>query len=139
MTTKNDSNYFAENPQYHMFLHPEFPSYEEQMAARDRMLDKNPGLVFIGCHLASLEWSVDELGKWLDKYPNTAVDMAARMGQLFYQTRDNREKVRDFFHQIPGQNFIWNRHYRPRSGKGIVSKPDARNLAQRLGIFGNQP
>ena len=97
MTTKNDSNYFAENPQYHMFLHPEFPSYEEQMAARDRMLDKNPELVFIGCHLASLEWSVDELAKWLDKYPNTAVDMAARMGQLFYQTRDDREKVRNFF------------------------------------------
>jgi predicted TIM-barrel fold metal-dependent hydrolase len=23
--------------------------------------------------------------------------MAARMGQLFFQTRDNREKVRDFF------------------------------------------
>jgi predicted TIM-barrel fold metal-dependent hydrolase len=44
-----------------------------------------------------LEWSVDELAKWLDKYPNAAVDMAARMGQLFYQTRDNREKVRDFF------------------------------------------
>jgi predicted TIM-barrel fold metal-dependent hydrolase len=97
MTTKNDSGYFSRNPQYHMFLHPEFPSYEEQMAARDRMLDKNPGLVFIGCHLASLEWSVDELAKWLDKYPNNAVDMAARMGQLFYQTRDNREKVRDFF------------------------------------------
>ena len=97
MTTKNDSNYFANNPKYHMYLHPEFPSYEEQMAARDRMLDKNPDLIFIGCHLASLEWSVDELAKWLDKYPNTAVDMAARMGQLFYQTRENREKVRDFF------------------------------------------
>jgi len=97
MTTKNDSNYFANNPQYHMYLHPEFPSYEEQMAARDRMLDKNPDLVFIGCHLASLEWSIDELAKWLDKYPNAAVDMAARMGQLFYQTRDDREKVRDFF------------------------------------------
>jgi predicted TIM-barrel fold metal-dependent hydrolase len=61
------------------------------------MLDKNPELVFIGCHLASLEWSVDELAAWFDKYPNTAVDMAARMGQLFFQTRDNREKVRDFF------------------------------------------
>jgi len=61
------------------------------------MLDKNPDLVFIGCHLASLEWSIDELAKWLDKYPNAAVDMAARMGQLFYQTRDDREKVRDFF------------------------------------------
>ncbi len=97
MTTKNDSNYFANNPKYHMYFHPEFPSYEEQMAARNRMLDRNPDLVFIGCHLASLEWSVDELGAWLDKYPNTAVDMAARMGQLYYQTRDNHEKVCEFF------------------------------------------
>lgn len=97
MTTKNDSNYFAENPKYHMFLHPEFPSYEEQMAARDRMLDKNPTLIFIGCHLGSLEWSVDELANFLDRFPNAAVDMAARMGQLFYQTRENHEKVRAFF------------------------------------------
>jgi len=97
MTTKNDSNYFSNNPQYHMYLHPEFPSYEEQMAARDRMLDKNPELVFIGCHLASLEWSVEELSKFLDRYPNAAVDMAARMGQLFYQTRENHEQVRNFF------------------------------------------
>ena len=80
-----------------MYLHPDFPSYEEQMAARDRMLDKNPGMVFIGCHLASIEWSVDELEKWLDKYPNTAVDMAALMGQLYYQTHTHREKVRSFF------------------------------------------
>ncbi|MBN1820876.1 MAG: amidohydrolase family protein [Prolixibacteraceae bacterium] len=97
MTTKNDSSYFAENPQYHMFLHPDMPSYEEQMAARDRMLDKNPNLIFIGCHLASLEWDVDVLATFLDRYPNSAVDMAARMGQLFYQTRENREKIRSFF------------------------------------------
>ncbi len=97
MTTKNDSNYFANNPQYHMYLHPEFPSYEEQMAARDRLLDKHPDLVFIGCHLASLEWSVDEMTRFLDRYPNAAMDMAARMGQLYYQTVEDREKVRDFF------------------------------------------
>lgn len=99
MTTRNDSSYFARHPEYHMFLHPGFPSYEEQMAARDRMLDKNPGLVFIGCHLASIEWNVDTLAAWLDKYPNTAVDLAARMGQLYFQTRDDREKVRNFFIQ----------------------------------------
>ncbi len=97
MTTKNDSNYFAENPQYHMYLHPEYPSYEEQMAARDRMLEKHPDLVFIGCHLASLEWSVDEMARFLDRFPNASMDMAARMGQLFYQTAEDREKVRDFF------------------------------------------
>jgi len=97
MTTKNDSSYFAQNPHYHMFKHPELPSYEEQMVARDRMLDKNPDLIFIGCHLASLEWSVDTLSEWLNKYPNAAVDMAARLGQLFYQTREDRDKVRNFF------------------------------------------
>lgn len=97
MTTKNDSGYFSRNPQYHMYLHPEFPSYEEQMAARDRMLEKNPDLVFIGCHLASLEWSVDVLADFFDRFPNASADMAARMGQLFYQTREDREKVRNFF------------------------------------------
>ena len=25
MTVSGDSSYFAENPQYHMFLHPEYP------------------------------------------------------------------------------------------------------------------
>lgn len=97
MTTRNDSSYFSRHPEYHMFLHPEMPSYQEQMAARDRMLEKNPGLVFIGCHLASLEWSVGELAKFLDRFPNAAVDMSARMGQLFFQTCDDRGKARRFF------------------------------------------
>ncbi|MCF6224612.1 MAG: amidohydrolase [Flavobacteriaceae bacterium] len=97
MTTNNDKKYFKEYPQYHMYKHPDLPSYEEQIAARDRMLDKNPDLVFMGVHLGSLEWSVDELAKRLDKYPNMSVDMAARIGQLFYQTKEDREKVRQFF------------------------------------------
>jgi predicted TIM-barrel fold metal-dependent hydrolase len=99
MTTKNDSGYFSRHPEYHMYLHPEFPSYQEQMAARDRMLEKNPDLIFIGCHLGSLEWSVDTLAEFLERFPNAAVDMAARMGQLFYQTHENRERVRNFFIQ----------------------------------------
>ena len=97
MTTNNDRNYFRQNPQYHMYLHPDFPSYEQQIAARDRVLEKNPDLIFVGAHLGSLEWSVDELGKAFDRFPNMAVDMAARMGQLFYQTHSDRGKVRDFF------------------------------------------
>ena len=97
MTTNNDLNYFREHPEYHMYKHPDLPSYEDQVAARDRMLEKNPDLIFVGAHLGSLEWSVDELAKTLDKYPNMAVDMAARMGQIFYQTHFDREKVREFF------------------------------------------
>jgi hypothetical protein len=97
MTTNNDRNYFRQHPEYHMYKHPDLPSYEDQIAARDRMLQKNPDLVFVGAHLGSLEWSVDELAKTLDRFPNMAVDMAARMGQLFYQTHFEREKVRAFF------------------------------------------
>lgn len=96
MTVSGDSSYFAENPQYHMFLHPDFPSYEDQINARDRLLDKHPDLVFIGCHLGSLEWSVDELARHFDKYPNMAVDMAARICHLQFQSMTDRKKVRDF-------------------------------------------
>ncbi len=96
MTVRSDSNYFARNPQYHMYLHPEFPSYEDQINARDHFLEKNPDLTFIGCHLGSLEWNVDSLAIRLDKYPNMAVDMSARICHLQYQTITNRKKVRDF-------------------------------------------
>ncbi len=99
MTTNNDRNYFTNNPKYHMYLHPELPSYKEQIAARNKMLEKHPELVFIGCHLASLEWSVDELALFLDRFPNASVDMAARMGQLYFQAQSNNKKVRDFFIQ----------------------------------------
>lgn len=97
MSVNNDRVYFEEHAQYHMYKHPELPSYEEQIAARDRMLEKNPDLIFVGAHMGSLEWSVDELAKRLDKFPNMSIDLAARIGQVFYQTIEDREKVRDFF------------------------------------------
>jgi predicted TIM-barrel fold metal-dependent hydrolase len=61
------------------------------------MLEKHPDLIFIGAHLGSLEWSVDELAKRLDKFPNMAVDMAERISHLQYQALTHRQKVRDFF------------------------------------------
>ena len=97
MTVKNDREYFKSHPEYHMFLHPEFPSYEDQINARDRMLDKHPVLTFIGAHLGSLEWDVDEIAKRLDKYPNMAVETAARISHLQHQAVSNHNKVYDFF------------------------------------------
>lgn len=96
MTVNNDRNYFREHPQYHMFLHPEFPSYQDQIDARDRFLEKHPDLQFVGAHLGSLEWSVDELATRLDKFPKMAVDMAARIPHLQYQSQQDRMKVRNF-------------------------------------------
>lgn len=97
MTVKGDKDYFSKHPEYHMYLHPEYPSYEAQIRARDHMLAKHPDLQFIGAHLASLEWSVDELAKSLDQFPNMAVDMAERISHLQYQAVTDWQKVHDFF------------------------------------------
>lgn len=96
MTVNNDRAYFKAHPLYHMFLHPNMPRWEDQIAARDRMLAAHPKLRFIGVHLASLERDVDELAAFLDRFPNATVDMAARIGQMQYQSQRDREKVRRF-------------------------------------------
>ena len=93
MTVNNDRRYFKEHPEYHMYLHPDYPSYEDQIDARDRMLEKHPDLRVVAAHLASLEWDVDELAKRLERFPNLAADMAARI--CHFQVQD-REKVRKF-------------------------------------------
>lgn len=96
MTVTSDRDYFSNHPQYHMYLHKEMPSYQDQLIARDRILDKFPGLPFIGAHLASIEWSIDELAVWLNKYPSTGVDLAERVCHLQHQASENPGKVRDF-------------------------------------------
>lgn len=97
MTTDNDRSYFRDHPQYYMYLHPEEPSYEMLMAARDRFVAFHPKLSFVGAHMASLEWSVDRLAVWLDRFPNANVDIAARITQIQYQSNHDYQKVRDFF------------------------------------------
>jgi predicted TIM-barrel fold metal-dependent hydrolase len=96
MTVENDRSYFKDHPEYHMYLHPEYPSYQDQLNARDSMLTKHPNLKFIGCHLGSLEWNVDDLARTLDRFPNMAVDLAARICHLQYQSAKDPEKVRNF-------------------------------------------
>ena len=96
MTIKGDQGYFTKNPKYHMYLHKEYPSYQDQIDARDRMLVKHPNLKFIGAHLGSLEWNIDKLANHFDQFPNVAVDMAARIPHLQFQSIDNWEKVREF-------------------------------------------
>ncbi|MBA4056899.1 MAG: hydrolase, partial [Marivirga sp.] len=118
MTVKNDKEYFKNHPEYHMFLHPEYPSYEDQIDARDRFLEKHPDMRFVGAHLGSLEYDVDELAKRLDKFPNMAVDLAARIPHLQFQSKDNREKVRAFL--IKYQDRII---YATDSGISLASDP----------------
>jgi predicted TIM-barrel fold metal-dependent hydrolase len=88
-----DYDYYKENPQWYMYLHPDHPRKEVILAARDHLLAENPKLRVVGAHLGSMETDVDEIAKRFDRYPNFAVDTAARMEYLMIQPR---EKVRNF-------------------------------------------
>lgn len=97
MTTRGDREYFSAHPEYHMFAHPEWPSYEEQLAARDRLLARHPKLQFVALHLASLEWDVERIAAFLKRHPAASIDLAARLVHLKLQASKDPEKVRQFF------------------------------------------
>jgi predicted TIM-barrel fold metal-dependent hydrolase len=88
-----DYDYYKENPEWYMYLHPDHPRKEIILAARDHLLAENPKLRVVGAHLGSMETDVAEIAKRFDRYPNFAVDTAARMEYLMLAPR---EKVRNF-------------------------------------------
>lgn len=88
-----DYSYYKNNPNWFMFLHPERPSKEAILAARDRMLANNPRMRVVGCHLGSMEVDVDDIARRFDRYPNFAIDTAAR---VIYLVMQPPEKVRAF-------------------------------------------
>jgi predicted TIM-barrel fold metal-dependent hydrolase len=96
MTVRSDRDYFREHPQYYMYDHPEMPTHDAILAARDRMLAAHPMLHFDSVHLASLEWDVDKVANFLDRFPNANVDVAARLVHLEFQASKNPKKVREF-------------------------------------------
>ncbi len=88
-----DYGYYKENPAWHVHGRPGVPEKQEILAGRDRLLAKHPTLKVVGCHLGSMEEDVAEIAQRLDRYPNFAVDTAARITHLTLQPRD---KVRAF-------------------------------------------
>ncbi|MGI9073775.1 MAG: amidohydrolase family protein [Bryobacteraceae bacterium] len=88
-----DYSYYQKHPEWYMYTKPDHPSKQAILQARDHLLEKNPQLRVVGAHLGSMETSLDEIGRHLDRYPNFAVDMAARVIYLASQPRD---KVRQF-------------------------------------------
>ena len=75
-------SYYQENPQWYVGNTPGFPSKQTILDARDHVLANNPELRMVGVHLGSMEKDLDNIARHLDKYPNFAIDTAARMEYL---------------------------------------------------------
>ncbi len=86
--------YYTNNPEWHMFGRTDFPAHADLIASWERLLNDHPSLRVVGAHLGSLEFDVDEVARRLDRFPNFAVDMSARLGDLAFQ---DSETVRQFF------------------------------------------
>jgi hypothetical protein len=86
-------SYYQENPQWYVANRPGFPSKQKILEARDHVLANNPKLRMVGVHLGSMERDLGNIGSHLDKYPNFAIDMAARMDYLMLMPP---EKVKAF-------------------------------------------
>jgi predicted TIM-barrel fold metal-dependent hydrolase len=63
------------------------------MAAFSRVVERNPKTTFIGAHMASSAEDLEQLGAWLEKYPNLYVDLAARIAELGRQPVTSRKFI----------------------------------------------
>ncbi|TFG95134.1 MAG: amidohydrolase [Calditrichales bacterium] len=69
------------NPEW-SFYGNGFPSKEEILAARNRVIAKHPNTIFIGAHFGNLPEDLKTVGEWLDTYPNFYVEIDARISEL---------------------------------------------------------
>lgn len=64
------------------FYRPGLFSFEEHMRMQEAVIRDHPGTTFVVAHVGSYAENLDQVGAWLDKYPNMYVDVAARLDQL---------------------------------------------------------
>lgn len=82
-----DYSYFKEHPEWYMHDNANPASKQNILTARDHLVAENPKLRVVGAHLGSMEADFNQLDQDLDRYPNFAVDMAARVPYLMMQPR----------------------------------------------------
>jgi predicted TIM-barrel fold metal-dependent hydrolase len=117
-----DYGYYKSKPPWYVYGKPGVPSKERILAARDHVLETHPSLRVVGCHLGSMEEDVDDIARRLDRYPNFAVDTAARIRHLM---RQPREKVRAFLLRYSDRVLYG-------TDLGISPGQDAVKVAERL-------
>ena len=78
------------------FYGPQFPSFGELIAARNRMFAKHPKTTFIVLHAGSWPENLDNVAEMMDRLPNTVIEFGAREAELGRQPRRARKLFLDY-------------------------------------------
>jgi predicted TIM-barrel fold metal-dependent hydrolase len=78
------------HPDWSFYGH-DFPANEELLAARNRMIARHPKTQFIVLHVGNFAENLANVSGNLDRFPNTTVELAARIGELGRQPRTARK------------------------------------------------
>ena len=68
-----------------------FPSRDELLAARNRVIERHPKTQFIGAHIANNAEDLKVVTEWLEKYPNLWIEPASRIAELGRQPFSSRD------------------------------------------------
>ena len=71
----------ADHPDW-SFYGDEWPSKDEILEQRNRMMARHPNTIFIGAHVGNLPEELGRVSIWLEQYPNFYVDISARISEL---------------------------------------------------------
>jgi predicted TIM-barrel fold metal-dependent hydrolase len=69
------------------FYGPAFPGHQELIDARNRMIARHPGTTFVLLHVGNNAENLAAVSDCLERFPNTLVDISARIGELGRQPR----------------------------------------------------
>ena len=72
------------------FYGGDFPTNEELLAARNRVMGRHPKTQFVVLHVGNFAEDLQNVSDNLERYPNMFVDIAARIGELGRQPRTAR-------------------------------------------------
>jgi predicted TIM-barrel fold metal-dependent hydrolase len=80
----------ANHPDWSFYDH-DFPSNMELLEARNRVVARHPKTQFLVLHVGNFAEDLENVSQNLERFPNMAVDIAARIGELGRQPRTARK------------------------------------------------
>ncbi len=93
----------------------DYPSNEELLNARNRVIERHPKTQFIVLHVGNFAENLGHVGGCMDRYPNMHVEIGARIGELGRQPRTARKFFEKYQDRIMfGTDAIPNGHETPQ-------------------------